>query len=296
MISADCAGDNEVLIAVTGHWKRIFDEQNNSSTALQYSRRLTHGMRTKETDGRTVRAGHTIEGSISTGDLLQVAEITIGYKMENSVERTSIREAEIERMSDVTVMFVVPAWTRLVRWQLMIDIVGNEFGSDQTVTTNDDTVPEVLNVTARVRLRRMIRWDRTPVRIKHVASDKYVTMVMRNGWQAPTLGQSSRFHFTLHDSGIYGIRIKTENSTFPGYHYLYTWLGRWVYTDKYRGYRDCKRLYWFPSRSPPLYDGDVMSFMSKAYDNSYLCYDDGDAASNVACVKNREEEWILEAV
>lgn len=287
--------NEDVEIPVTGFWKKIFEEENKSNSTLAYTHTWSDGLRTTQTNEKTVTATHSLEGGIKTGDILQIVSLSFSYKMENSVENKQVLASEIKRSKEQTVMFEVAPWTKLVRWQFVADIAGNEFDYSHTVTVSDNTKPEALYTRAIVRMRKMIRLDETRFRMRHKETEKYVIMVERRGWPAATLGLSDRYYFTLEDYGDCGIRIKTLNSTAAGYDYLYTWRDRWVYGDVEGDHR-CKKSYWVLNKAPPLYEGDALSFRSKLYPSSYLCYNPASTSTDVECRDKKEDLWILEVV
>lgn len=86
----------------------------------------------------------------------------------------------------------------------------------------------------------------------------------------------------------------------PDYVWAYAYNTGGVYFDKNRDIESSyeKHVYkqhWEISKKGPLYDGDVVSFRNKYYDNNALCYKKGHTP-NVYCIKGLEDKWILEIV
>lgn len=228
---------------------------------------------------------------------VEISVLLYSYERANTVRQ--VRGKEIQRSREETTTFTVPPKTRLVRWQYVADIIGNEYDFHHTLTTTDDAVPVDCEVTATVEHKREIVFGSTPIRIRHKDDGRYVTVVTRDRWPAATLGHSDRFQFVLCESGEgkESVKIRSLSTPCPGYEYLSASAFEWVYGGRDKDFDDGRSLYWFLSKRPPLYDGDVVTFRNLNYENKYLCYRKKSRKStDVYCLTRKEEQWILEVV
>lgn len=293
-------------ITVRGHWKKIFEEVNNTTTPLEYTRRHSYGLMTSTEDERTVtvRTSNSANSGISIGDQLKILSINFGINAgdESSSSFRTLTRNEIRRQREQTVKFTVPPWTKFVRWQFVVDIVGNEYDHSMIWTFANDQIPTDFDVKVTVMLIKEIHFGSTRIRVKHKRTNRYLTIVERESWPAATLGFSNGYHFILNSYSNDAVTIRTLNSMYPGYDYLYAWQNNrspgddWVYGDKFKEFSRCKRPYWFVSKESPLYDGDVVTFKNRRFDHVYLCHKGYGYETDVHTCSNGESQWILEVV
>lgn len=252
------------------------------------------------------KASRTVEASTSVGDvvkgmLIQILELTVSYSFAHRRESVTMLENEIyeSRTSETTV--TVPPKSTLTRWELIADVAGTKIGYCNSFDILNDThaPTDIFFSRAKVLVPRRINYGHTRIRIKHSEQNEYLTVTQRKNWPAATLGYASNYLFVLCKDSR-GTRIKTLNSTHPGYVWAYSSSAGGIYFDWHRqiGYSKDGNVdvqHWIPSKDEPLYDGDVVSFKNKYYYDSFMCHHYG-PATNVYCLARREDRWVLETV
>lgn len=238
----------------------------------------------------------------------------------------TLKETEIHGLREKTLRFIIHPGQKIVKWQFVVDIAGNEYAHNLILTHANDELPKDFDVRVTVLCRKLIRFGSTQIHIKHRKSNRYLTIVERTKWPAATTGRSNCYKFILYNYGNNGLVIRTLNSMHSGYEYLCSWKlkGGWIYGEKFQSYTAKKGLYWNVCKSVPLYNGDVVSFMSQQFPDSYMCrghqnqvgnYPDKmgnnldemannpdemgknnpeNTATDVFLCQGQEDEWILE--
>lgn len=290
-------------VILDGYWKKVFEEENNSPVPIEVTRSYSTGMKTSNTEEKTVTNTHTA-GIELKGEVGTVAVLSVGlsYQFQRETQTKTTSGSEMHKSEEQTVKFTVPGWTRLVRWQFVVEFADDfAYEYDWTVTaTNSTEMPIAINTTATVRLTKQIHFGSTPIRIKHKSSGRYMIIVTRKRWPAATLGSSKSFHYILYDTGSRGIRIRALQSTISWKDYLYAAIDGGVYFDvSWESDRraSMEKQHWYLNKGPLLYDGDVVTFRNNNYDNDYICSNCGGKSKvEIYHKKKSEEEWILEVV
>lgn len=296
-------------ITARGHWRKIFEDVNGDTVPNEYTAQCFYGVKTEEEVENTV----TVKGSdptyygMSEGDQLKILLIDFGTegRRKSSASFRTLKETEIHRQREQTLKFTIQPGQKIVKWQFVVDVAGNEYQHNLILThANDDETPKDFDVTVTLARRPIIHFGSTRIRIKHRKTDRYITIIERDGWPAATTGLRKGFHFLLYNYDNHGVVIRTLNSIHSGFEYLSVWKtelkGGWIYGSLFQNFNENKQIYWTIFKSFPLYEGDIVTFMSKHFRDAYLCRspqmgnDPDNSATDVYACNLFEDEWILE--
>lgn len=285
-------------VSVPATWKILGRYHNDNIRDVVEKITHTSGMTNHISETRTIEATHSV-GVIAQGTLFKILELTFSYNFAHRRERVTMRQNEIYESRTRETTVTIPPKSTLTRWELIADVAGTKISySNNFDILNDTRAPADTPIgLAKVLVPRRINYGHTRIRIKHLEKNEFITVTERSNWPAATLGYASNYLFVLCKDSR-GTRIKTLNSTHPGYVWAYSSTGGGVYFD---WNRELGRSYlrneniqrWIVSKDEPLYDGDVVSFKNKHYHDSFMCHHVG-PETNVYCLERREDRWVLE--
>jgi len=200
-------------------------------------------------------------------------------------------QSEIYGIKTSTLEIEIKPNTRLIKWQLVVDVGGHEIGCEHIVDSiNDENCPSKEEISIKVRTRRQITMG-TRFRLQHASRGSFINIVERKEWPAANLTPHSECYFSFHSEreGFNGYRIITHNSTQPPYNAMYSADAGGIYFDKHR---DKKTQFWKPNRNLPLHFGDKVILLNAYWPTAGLCYHKG-PDTDVYCHFNQHDEWIL---
>jgi len=291
---------NEVKVKVPGKWRLVLDYQNNNPIPANMISSWTTGFTSIRETTHFVRATQSVEGKIVVGDVFQFVKVEATFTSKSESGTSVMERDEISSTRELQITTTVPPNSRLIRWQLLADVAGNEVGFNKVVDSHDPTYIDNLDnrVEATViRARKIVAG--TKFRIKHKERQQYISVTTRKSWPAATLSYADIYHFCFSPASNGQYRIKTFNTTDRGYDYMYSSTYGGIYFDKERNPtvdpNDTRKQLWTISRSLPLYDGDTIIIQNTNWVDAYLCYYNG-STTNVFCEYAQMNEWVLEVV
>jgi hypothetical protein len=281
-------------VEVASRWKKIFDYDNRNSNAAKMTMSWTKGFRNLHREEESITASHQFSMTLGVNAAIYKVvslNIELGYQYTDTTQQLTMTEKEIYGSRQVTVEAEIAPKTRLVRWQLVADVDGEQIGCDYIVDSIDQADnPPIQRSSVMVLLRRQIELGKSFFRIMHKNSNLYMTVVKRLNWPAATLGLNSHFYFSLDSAGSGRYRIKTHNSTDEGYNIMYASDKGGIYFD--REYASSPKQLWTISKPFPLYLEDEVAFKNGRWTTAGLCYHKG-IKTDIYCMFGKEDVWIL---
>jgi hypothetical protein len=297
-------GYKEMEEVVAATWKP-FEYENSGNVSVQQKITITKGMKNLTSTKRTIEATHSIGASVEAGDPFEIVSVTASYSFSHKQSEETMTQKEIYESQTIEHTVTIPPHSRFTRWSLDADVGGaiiqgmHLIDVVDDIHTNTPRIPQAMTSRSRIIVPQLIHFGKTVVRLKHSERNEYMTVVNRKNWPAATLGHSNLFHFLLCEDSR-GIRIKTLNTMHSGYEWAYSSEQGGIYFDLDQRIGDAdngdvNKQHWSISKAAPFHHGDVVTFKNKHFNNSGLCYHDG-PATNIYCLEQREDTWVLEVV
>ena len=287
-------------IPVSADWVKTVYVNDNTENAVQEFT-YTRGIKEVKSETKWLVATHNV-GVVAKGGFFRIFEVEVSYSFMHKTKNVVMTENEIYSSEEIKTTVTIPPGSTLTRWQLFTDVAGTKIGYSHFIDTLNDTFsPEQALPMSRatVEVRRPINYGQTRLRMKHSKRQEYMIVVHRKHWPAATLGSSSLYQFILCKDSR-GIRIKTLNTTHPGYVFASSSDDEGIYFHKncvpgHSHESNVDKQHWSISKEDPLYDGVEVSFRNVHNDRCAMCYHTC-PETNIDCVTGLEEQWVLEVI
>lgn len=288
-------------IGVTVTMNKVYEYENQMDAEAEIESKVTKGLMIKEQNKKTDKSTNAFEESAKAGVEFKIIKLEFGakYSRGREISYEVMSETELRSGEEITVKRKIAAGKTLTRWKVFAIVTNEITVLGKSIDTDKDLTEKMKesegNGEAKIYLPRKIVYGETQFRIRHKGTNKYLISVLidNKGGRSDllTLRRNPNYYFKL-DKCPNGVRIRAVNCTYSNKCYAHSNdPGQIILTCKVDN--DLSQI-WIISKTDNLRNGDVVTFRNKKWENADLCHSEKGGTTNVFCLYNTEDEWVLE--